>query len=245
MCDEADLCWGAGELLQTAGWSHSCAYNKVKSGFCWMRETYNSNRCLFLEVQIENICKLQGAFYCNSRRAFSKKLPDSRKSDSNYKFKNTVLCIKDAWKVTFVKDWEQCVSAWLRPSNVEFVGMRLFLICCSRSNPGSICVCVPTFSHLQKYSLCRLLSHFPQGTRLSAFPSSSGTNLALGPHKLMLLWKPARRNHIAVTNELVQATINCTCASETLLAHKLGQAIWSPTGKLQRVVTALVCTWIT
>lgn len=124
-----------------------------------------------------------------------------------------------------MKDCELCASTWLQPTNAEFVSMRfffyLFLI------KARLHMCVPTFSHLQKYSLCQLLCSFPQGTRLArgtrllAFPSYPGTNLALWLHKLTLLWKPAlvaHRNHIAVTG--------WTGAGNNKTVHVLRERFW-------------------
>lgn len=122
---------------------------------------------------------------------------------SYYKFKNAILCIVDAWEVGCVKDFQPCASPWLQPTNVEFVRMVFFILCCSRPKPGSMCVSQhsPTYKNTPSVDCFLASPRHSARTRhsLLAAPSLSGTNLALVPYKLTLLRKPVLvtyRNHI-------------------------------------------------
>lgn len=117
---------------------------------------------------------------------------------SYYKFKNAILCIVNAWEVGCVKDFQPCASPWLQPTNVEFVRMVFFFFfnyySVLFSTKARLHVCVPTFSHLQKYSLCRLLSRFPK---------------ALSAHEALTLGSSITVRHKS-----------CTCALQAYPAPK-------------------------
>lgn len=102
---------------------------------------------------------------------------------------------RNAWELGCVKDFQPCTSPWLRPTNVEFIRMGFFnYYSVLFLTKARLHVCVLTFSHLQKYSLCRLLSRFPK---------------ALGAHEALTLG-----------SSITVAHKSCTCALQAYPAPK-------------------------